>query len=372
MSAAATSRAGRACVGGDDSGRQRTVGETDAEQAGRERLRIGVLGAAGQIGRCLVRAVASAADLELGFAVDRSVLDLARLDAIEPWLTQQGERPADLVINAAAFTKVDACERERERAHRMNAEMPGAWATALVRRDIRFLQLSTDYVFPGDGRRPYREDDPTGPPSVYGASKRAGEERVAAADPSALVVRTSWVFGPGRNFVVAILDQAAKRRRGEASGPLSVVDDQTGSPTSADDLAAALLDVARRMRGTAFAAAGGADAAAEARLEPPSGYLHLCNAGVTTWFGFARAILDQAGYGELGLEPVATGVFPTAAPRPAYSVLDTSRAAALGISMRPWTEALAGYLAGPDRPTHLLPERPANAVPEPDRRKVSL
>ena len=366
MSAAGTSRAGRTGAGGDDSGRQRTVGETDAGQAGRARLRIGVLGAAGQIGRCLVRAVGSAADLELGFAVDRSVLDLARLEAIEPWLAQRGERPADLVINAAAFTKVDACERERELAHRMNAEMPGAWATALARRDVRFLQLSTDYVFPSDGRRPYRENDPTGPASVYGASKRAGEERVAAADPTALVVRTSWVFGPGRNFVVAILDQAAKRRRGEASGPLSVVDDQTGSPTSANDLAAALLDVARRMR------PGAAESASEARLETPSGYLHLCNAGVTTWFGFARAILDQAGHGELELEPVATGVFPTAAPRPAYSVLDTSRAVALGISMRPWTEALAGYLAGPDRPTHLLPERPANAVSEPDRRKVSL
>lgn len=329
-----------------------------SERAGRAAhgtpMRIGVLGAGGQIGRCLVREIERAADLDCAFALTRADYDLADLDHVAGWLDRREAEKADVVVNAAAFTKVDACERERDLAERMNAEMPEVWARQLVSRRIRFVQLSTDYVFPGDATRPYREDDPTGPRSVYGATKLAGEERVLAADPTALVVRTSWVFGPGRNFVLAILEQAAKRRRGETGEPLRVVDDQQGSPTAAADLARGLLDLVRLAT---------------------SGRLHLCNAGVTTWFGFAREILDQAGYAGIPIEPVATGVFPTAAPRPAYSVLDTGRAASLGIRLRPWTEALAGYLAGPDRPTALM-EHPPGSGPKPadprsDRRKVS-
>lgn len=315
-------------------------------QTGGDRLRVGVLGAAGQLGRCLVREIEVAPDLDLAFAVTRSELDLADTAQIDPFLDRSLARgPArpsagpDLVVNAAAFTKVDACETQAELAHQLNAQVPGAWARALRARGIGFVHLSTDYVFPGDGTRPYREDDPTGPRSVYGASKLAGEQLVLAHDPDALVVRTSWVFGPGRNFVLAILDQASKRRTGEKSGPLQVVDDQRGSPTAAADLARGLLAVCRLRAG------GRTDL---------RGALHLCNEGVTTWCGFAREILDQAGYGDVAIDPVATGVFPTAAPRPAYSVLDCSRARALGVSLRAWTEALTGYLAGPDRPTHLI------------------
>jgi dTDP-4-dehydrorhamnose reductase len=304
-----------------------------------------VLGAAGQVGRCLVRVIEAAADLELAFAVTRAELDLADPSRIERWLDRPGATRPDVVVNAAAFTKVDACESQVELAERMNARMPGEWARSLRGRGIRFLHLSTDYVFAGDGIRPYREDDPTGPRCVYGVTKRAGEQNVLEWDPAALIVRTSWVFGPGRNFVVAILDQAHKRRIGESQGPLRVVDDQRGCPTSAADLAGTLVEIIRRDRQSGT---------------PLQGFLHLCNAGVTTWFGFARAILDQTGHGDLLLEPVATGAFPTAAPRPAYSVLDTTRAAELGFCMRPWTEALAGYLAGPDRPTHLITNSPGS------------
>lgn len=344
--------------------------------AARPPLRIGVLGGSGQIGRCLLRAIARADDLALAFAPSRAQLDLGDLDRIESWLDAAcpvgGGAAADLVVNAAAFTRVDACEREVELAHHLNARMPTAWARALARRGVRFIHLSSDYVFSGEATRPYREDDATAPRSVYGESKRAGEVGVLGADPEALVVRTSWVFGPGRNFVAAILEQAGKRRSGEASGPIRVVDDQHGRPTAAADLAEALLALGRR--GTAgnrwFA-----------------GLLHLANAGETTWYGFARAILDRAGFADVAIEPVSTGAFPTAATRPAWSVLDTRRAEALGIRMRPWTDALAGYLAGPDRPTRLAPDRgdgvPAHAggtgsadgepetAPESDRRKAS-
>jgi dTDP-4-dehydrorhamnose reductase len=135
------------------------------------------------------------------------------------------------------------------------------------------------------------------------------------------------------------------------------VDDQQGSPTAAADLADGLLALCR-LRATS-------------RPEL-HGVLHLCNAGVTTWFGFARAILDQAGYADVAIDPVPTGTFPTAARRPAYSVLDCGRARTLGVDLRPWTEALAGYLAGPDRPSHLIPAGfPSSASSaEPGRRKV--
>ena len=334
------------------------------QAAGGDRLRVGVLGAAGQVGRCLVRSIEASTDLELAFAVTRVELDLADSNAIEPWLDQQATRPA-IVLNAAAFTRVDACESQIALARQMNAEMPGAWARVLAARGIGFVHLSTDYVFPGDGTRPYREDDPAGPRSVYGETKLAGEARVREHDSSALIVRTSWVFGPGRNFVLAILDQATRRRTGEASGPLRVVDDQEGCPTAAADLADALLALCRLR--------------AEGRSDV-RGILHLCNAGVTTWFGFAREILDQTGHGDIEIDPVPTGTFVTAARRPAYSVLDCSRARKLGVALRPWTEALKGYLAGPDRPSFLIaPGNPAGSSPvspsassfEPARRKVS-
>jgi len=302
-------------------------------------LRVGVLGAHGQLGRCLVRRIEAASDLELIFAATRDEIDLGDFEAISPWLDSYTADPPDVVINAAAYTKVDACESEKELAYRMNALAPTEWARQLMARNIRFIHVSTDYVFPGDGSRPYREDDETQPDTVYGSSKRAGEVAVLGTDPSALIVRTSWVFGPGRNFVIAILDQAARRRTGDLVGPLRVVDDQHGAPTSANDLAEGLLSICRLgHRSGAYA----------------QGLLHLRNAGETTWFGFARAILDHAGYADLEIEPVATSAFKTAAARPAYSLLDCARANALGIVLRTWTEALVDYLSGPDVPQELL------------------
>lgn len=327
--------------------------ETDRRAPGTP-LRVGVLGAGGQLGRCLVREVLAAPDLVLAFAVTRREVDLGETGRAEAWLDAweaTDEAGVDVVINAAAHTKVDACESEPARAYQVNALAPAEWARALAARRVRFIHVSTDYVFPGealpgdvlpgDERRPYREDDPSDPRTVYGASKRAGEIAVLGSHPGALVVRTSWLFGPGRNFVAAILEQARKRRTGEAEGPLRVVDDQRGSPTSAADLAKALLQIARRMGD------------AEAGL---SGLLHLSNTGDTTWFELAREVLKLSGYEEIAVEPVPTSAFPTAATRPGYSVLDCGRARALGLALRPWQEALADHLAGPDRPEAVLSE----------------
>ena len=317
--------------------------------------RIGVLGAGGQLGRCLVRQIEAAPDLALTFALTRSELDLSQPETLGDEISTLLDRPEsqrpEVVINAAAYTKVDLCESEQALAYQTNALAPGEWSRQLRPLGIRFIHVSTDYVFsgdgvalPGGGVRSYREDDSTDPRTVYGASKRAGEIAVLGNDPQALVVRTSWVFGPGRNFVVAILEQAAKRRAGEAEGPLRVVDDQRGSPTSAEDLAFALLAIARQEPG-----------------QWGGGLLHLRNAGETTWFGFAREILDQAGFGDIGIDPVPSSTFETAARRPAYSVLDCSWAEGKGLAMPHFRDALSRYLAGPDRPDVLASSDPSTS-----------
>lgn len=299
--------------------------------------RIGVLGAGGQVGRCLVRLIDAAPDLKLCFALTRSDVDLTDSENLDEAIRVQLEQPAasgvEVVINAAAFTKVDACETEAEVAYQTNALAPAEWSRQLAERGVRLIHISTDYVFAGNGTRPYGEGDPTDPKTVYGASKRAGELAVLANDPEALVVRTSWVFGPGRNFVAAIIGQAIKRRKGEAEGPLTVVDDQHGAPTAAEDLSFALLAIARQTRD-----------------EWGGGLLHLRNRGETTWFGFAREILDQSGFEDIGIDPVPTSAFETPAPRPAFSVLDCSWAESKGIVMPTWDDALKRYLVSSDRP----------------------
>lgn len=313
------------------------MADSTREQTRKAPRRVGVLGAGGQLGRCLVRQIQSAPDLALAFGLTRAELDLADAPNLGPGIARvlaaTGDDAPEVVINAAAYTKVDLCETERALAYQTNALAPGEWARQLAERGIRFIHLSTDYVFPGDGTVPYRESDPTEPRTVYGASKRAGEVAVLGHQRDALVVRTSWVFGPGRNFPLAILDQARKRRAGEAEGPLRVVDDQRGAPTLAEDLAFALLAIAR-----------------QGASEWGGGLLHLRNGGETTWYGFAREILDQAGFADIAIEPVSSDTFETAARRPAFSVLDCSWAESKGIVMPPWKHALSRYLAGPDCP----------------------
>lgn len=310
------------------------------EQTLKAPRRIGVVGAGGQLGRCLVRQIDSAPDLAASFALTRAELDLSDAaglaEGIARAIDEAAGGPPEVVINAAAYTKVDLCESEQALAYQTNALAPGEWARQLAGRGIRFIHVSTDYVFAGDGTLPYTEGDATDPRTVYGASKRAGEVAVLGHQPDALVVRTSWVFGPGRNFPLAILDQAQKRRSGEAEGPLTVVDDQHGAPTFAEDLAFALLAIARQD---------------EERWG--GGLLHLRNGGETTWYAFAREILDQAGFGDVAIDPVPSSTFETAARRPSFSVLDCRWAESKGIVMPSWKDALSRYLAGPDCPYKL-------------------
>jgi dTDP-4-dehydrorhamnose reductase len=284
-----------------------------------------VSGSRGQLGSALIDCLARAGE-DVGGA------DIDEFDAADP--AQVCDRLAALArplvwVNAAGFTQVDRCEREPDLARRGNAEAPAVLARACAKAGARLVHVSTDYVFSGDAHRPYREDDPTGPRSVYGHTKLAGDLAVLAASTEFLIVRTSWVFGNGRNFIAAVLAQAASRRAGTASGPLRVVGDQTGRPTYAVDLAEAITALVR----------------VQAR-----GVVHVANHGATTWWELARHALDEAGYRDLAIDRIQTSDLVTDAVRPAWSVLDTTRAEALGVKMRSWQEAVSAYLKSDHSP----------------------
>ncbi len=282
-----------------------------------------VTGANGQLGRALSRAT-----LLEGWevvALDRDALDLSDATAIA---AKVAERPWAAVINAAAYTAVDEAEDDVIAAWTINALAPAAFAAACARADVPLIQVSTDYVFAGDKPGAWEVDDPVAPLGVYGASKLGGELAVRTAGVRHAIVRTAWVVSPdGANFVKTML------RVGSTRNTLRVVEDQHGSPTSADDLAAALLSIATRLANDPYA---------------PTGTFHFSNAGATTWAGFAREIFRQSerrGGPSPQVEGIATSDYPTPARRPANSLLghDAIRAA-YGISPRPWEDALADIL----------------------------
>jgi dTDP-4-dehydrorhamnose reductase len=227
------------------------------------------------------------------------------------------------VINAAAYTAVDQAESERETAIRVNGDAPGAMARAATELRVPFLHISTDYVFDGSGNRPWREEDPTGPLGVYGASKLEGERQVALAGGAFVILRTAWVFSAhGRNFVKTMLRLGADR------DALRVVADQRGGPTPAADIAAALLSIAR-----AFSSGRGVP-----------GIFHYAGAPVVTWAEFAAAIMEGARL-RARIEPISTTEYPTPARRPANSALDCTRIAkSYGIAQPDWREGLAAVL----------------------------
>jgi len=277
-------------------------------------LRCLVLGGAGMLGQAVVQEARSRGWAALGLSREQAdVTDRDRL------LQEAREFRPEVVLNCAAYTKVDDCETEVEQAFAVNGEGAGNAAAAAESVGARLVHVSTDYVFSGAAREPYREDAPTGPLSVYGKSKLEGERRALKYD-RALVARTSWLFGPGgSNFVATMvgLIEAGKV-------PLRVVDDQVGCPTYAPFLASALLDLARL--GT-------------------TGVLHYRNREPVSWYAFAAEIARQWAEG-VEVVPVTTAEFPRPAPRPAWSVLDVARFESIaGRPVEPWEEGLSEYLA---------------------------
>lgn len=286
-------------------------------------MRILLTGADGQVGFELRRTLAPLGEVH---AYGRADLDLADRDAL---ISACRSLAPGLIVNAAAYTAVDKAEAETALAEAVNGRAPGILAGEARRLDALLVHYSTDYVFDGKSRRPYREEDATGPLNAYGRSKLSGERAILESGCKHLVLRTSWVYGPrGRNFLVTMLALAATREE------LRVVDDQRGAPTSSIFLAEA---TARALR--AIPSAGVA-----------SGIYHLSAAGATTWAGFARAIFARAaarpGFRAPRVVPIATSEYPTPARRPRYSVLSHGKfAAAFGFEPDPWEDQLDACFA---------------------------
>jgi dTDP-4-dehydrorhamnose reductase len=273
-----------------------------------------VTGAGGQLGTHLLELLDGAAVV----AVTRGDLDITDEAAVDALI---GDTRPDVVLNAAAYTAVDAAEEQVEDAFAGNERGPRLLAEALGRHGGRLVHVSTDYVFAGDAARPYEPDDPTGPRTVYGRSKLAGEQAVRAALPDSHVVRTAWVYGgPSANFVDTMIKLEQSRET------LDVVSDQIGSPTWVRDLAAALI---------ALGSAG-----------VPGGVLHYVNAGQASWFELAREVFRLVGADPARVRPVSSEQFPRPAPRPAWSVLGTTSWTNLDLpAPREWQAALTAALA---------------------------
>lgn len=299
-------------------------------------MRILLLGANGQVGFALHRSLVAHGEI---IATTRSgrlpgsnaaceVADFDQPQALDALVQRAGP---DLVVNAAAYTAVDKAEDEPEAAHRANAEAVDVLARACAARGTPLIHYSTDYVFPGDATRPWREDDATAPLGVYGTTKLAGEEAIRASGCKHLILRTAWVYGArGHNFLRTMLRLGAERDQ------LRVVADQVGSPTPAVWIAQAT-------------------ALAVSRMDGHSGTWNLVAGGETSWHGFATAIFEDAvhaGLTERAPEvlPVPSSEYPTPARRPAYSRLDTGRLARdFGIELPDWrhgVQQVIGELAG--------------------------
>jgi dTDP-4-dehydrorhamnose reductase len=277
-----------------------------------------VTGARGQLGYELAQLLPAHGDV---IALDRAQLDVTDPDAIRAAL--RSARPR-IVVNAAAYTAVDRAEQENEVAFAVNARAPEVIAEEAKRLDAVLLHFSTDYVFDGRASAPYREDAPTAPLNVYGRSKLAGEEAIAASGCAALCLRTSWIYAlRGQNFLMTIRRLAAERDE------LAIVADQFGVPNWARAVARA---VARLVE-------GGAPSLAER-----SGLYHLSASGVATWFDFARAIVGEIDHPRV--VPITTAQYPTPARRPAYAVLATDRfTEAFGFALSDWRTMLDDCLA---------------------------
>ncbi|UZF91284.1 dTDP-4-dehydrorhamnose reductase [Bosea sp. NBC_00550] len=284
-------------------------------------MRIAVTGHSGQVVLSLLeRAPAGVTVIALG----RPQLDLAQLKTIGPAIA--ASRP-DIVVNAAAFTAVDLAESEEDAARQVNGTAAGEVAKTAAALDIPIIQISTDYVFDGTLRRRYREDDQVGPISAYGRSKLEGERAVAAATPNHAILRTAWVYSPfGKNFVKTML------RLAETRDEIGVVADQAGCPTSALDIADAILAVARNL------------------IERPDddtlrGIFHMGAQGEAVWADVADAIFTERtalGGAPVRVKRIATSDYPTPAKRPANSRLDSSRLATIhGVRLPQWQGALA-------------------------------
>jgi dTDP-4-dehydrorhamnose reductase len=289
-------------------------------------MRLFVIGGEGQVARSLREAASRSDNIVFGFGA-RPDLDLLRPASIAKALADF--RP-DLVVNPAAYTTVDKAESEPDLAFALNRDGARAVAAAAADRGVPVIHLSTDYVFDGKKKEPYCETDPVGPQGVYGWSKLKGELAVAEVNPRHIVLRTAWVYAPfGSNFVRTMLRLAAERDR------LRVVDDQSGCPTYAPDIAGAIIAIAQKWADSGWHAAY-------------AGVTHIAGPDVRTWCGFAREIVQGAaerGGRLIPVDPISTSDYPTPATRPANSCLSSDRLKTVfGLRIQPLKSSLADCL----------------------------
>ena len=283
-------------------------------------MKIVIIGAGGRLGAALVREYRDRFEVA-GF--NRAQFDLSNLDRVRKKVRGTN---FDVLINAAAFTNVDLCETERDRAFMINGEVPGVVAEICREKGAKLIHFSTDYVFDGEKRAPYTEEDEAKPISVYGASKLAGEKNVLAADGGHLVVRVSWVFGPDRpSFVDSMVKHAQEHEKVDA------IADKFSAPTYTLDIAEMLPRFFNR--------------------ESAGGVLHFANAGECSWQEYAQWVVDCCEQGGLPLKTKKIvgsklkDMSNWVARRPVYSVLSTEKYAQLGgTSPRTWRDAVADYI----------------------------
>lgn len=293
-------------------------------------MKILLFGMGGQVGWELQRSLAPLGEVvALGSSGQGALCgDFEDLAGLERTVSEV--RP-DVIVNAAAYTAVDKAESEPELARTVNASAPGVLAESAARNGAALIHFSTDYVFDGNGSRPWKETDATGPLSVYGRTKLEGEQRIVAAGCPHLIFRTSWVYAArGGNFAKTMLRLARERDE------LTVVDDQFGAPTGAELLADVTAHALRALRAN----------------KGKSGIYHVAAAGETSWYGYARFVLEQVQHlgqelkaGPSNVRPVPTAAFPTPARRPANSRLDTRKfSEAFGLILPAWQQGVARML----------------------------
>lgn len=277
------------------------------------RPRILVTGANGQLGKEIRQLETAFPGYEFVFL---SREDFPIHDPVLARHSFEAHQPA-YCINCAAYTAVDKAETEKELAYQVNADAVGVLAALCAAHNCRFIHISTDYVFDGQGSKPYQPASATGPQSVYGASKLAGEQQAQQANPDSIIIRTSWVYSEfGKNFVKTMLRLMADKPE------IGVVDDQWGCPTYAADLAEAIMKIV-----------------AGDNWKP--GIYHFSNTGAINWHQFASTIRDLGGFSTI-VKAIPSSAYPTPAARPKYSVMDTqSMAETFHITMKPWQESLA-------------------------------
>lgn len=276
-----------------------------------------ITGANGQLGNEM-RIVSQEQSTLVFHFTDVAELDICDIDAVERWVT---EHNIHCIVNCAAYTNVNKAEEDVELCDKLNHLAPANLAAVAARHGIGLIHVSTDYVFNGKHHTPYREDDTPCPNSIYGSTKLAGEEAIMRLCPTAVIIRTAWLYSTfGNNFVKTML------RLGSERSEMGVVFDQIGTPTYARDLARAILHILHE--------------------GIVSGIYHYSNEGVCSWYDFAKAIFDLGGISTCTLKPLHTEEYPTPAARPHFSVLDKSKIKRVyGVEVPYWVDSLRDCMA---------------------------